>query len=145
MKTPVMKIFILSIAGLLYSTAAISAGLPTMSCRFDDAIAVSHDRPNDARRTKIRQNMKIILGVTDDATLSLDGGKRATNSRNWMPIQLSGWETWETTFVGDFGELLTIEHELGANRNPLKGGYKASLVSTGTKRTQITLGSCLIE
>lgn len=136
---------LLSILGVCYATFASAADVPTMSCLFEAFIDVNHEAPVESRRTPIQQSMRIVLGRTDEATLKLDGAKRATNSRTWMPIQLPGWETWETQFVGDFREMLSLAHELGANKKPLNGWYKASLVSTGVHKTHIFLGNCLVE
>jgi hypothetical protein len=114
-----------------------------MSCRFEIFIGVSHERPSQSLRVPIQQSLRIVLGKTDEATLKLDGSKRAANSKSWSRLQLADWETWDTVFVGDFREILTIAHELGANKMPFAGWYKASLVSTGVERTSVSLGSCL--
>ena len=133
---------------IFFATTAFSAysqDTPTMSCLFTEFIGVSHTNPEDSQKTAVHQSMKIVLGKTDDETLNLDGSLRATNSTQWKNITLNGWETWASTFIGDFGELLTIEHDLGANKKPLHGLYKATLISTSRNMTYILLGTCYVE
>jgi hypothetical protein len=124
---------------------AIAAETPTMSCFFEKAIQVIHATPASVDSESIKQIMKIVGGKTDLATLKLDGTLRATNSRVWKELPLVGWETWESKFVGDFQEILSLAHNLGANKNPLRGRYRASLTSPGADKTLIIVGTCLVE
>ena len=130
---------------LLGAAKAHGIEMPTMSCAFDTFIGVRHEAPAETKRTPIQQSIKIVAGKTDEATLRLDGAKRATNSRVWKALPIEGWDTWETTFVGDFRELLTLAHDLGANNKALHGSYKATLLSTRLESTQIFLGTCLVR
>jgi hypothetical protein len=132
----------LSLLCLFTLTDIQAEEIPDMSCMFDVFILVNHRIPNEAKRTSIRQSMRIKNGKTDEATLKLDGADRATNSHGWKAIPIKGWQTWESTFVGDFAETLTLAHDLGANKMPLQGKYKASIVSTGIEYTSISIGTC---
>lgn len=135
----------LPILYVLISNAAIAADTSIISCHFEQFINVEHEITSEANRVEIKQSMRIVGGRTDDTTLKLDGKTRATNSRNWKRLDIDGWESWETTFIGDFREILTLAYDLGANKKPLIGWYKASLVSPGVEHTQISLGKCLVE
>jgi hypothetical protein len=132
----------------LLSSSAVALGTGRMSCSFTTFINVLHDNPEKAHQSILQQRMRIIDGTTDEATLKLDGKLRATNSRTWQLLKMQNWKTWQSSFVGDFGDVLTIAHELGANERRLNGVYKATLVSTnltGIGVTQIMLGECAIE
>lgn len=50
----------------------------------------------------INQSMTIRRGKTTKETLGSDGAVRATNSKTWTHVR-------GTTWVGDYGELLTIQ------------------------------------
>jgi len=93
----------------------------------------------------IDQSLEIVAGKTTDKTLKLDGKKRGTNSTSWLLLERDGWETYSTTYAGDFGELLTIEHKLGENSKGLSGWYKASLISSQVITTHTSLGNCQIK
>ena len=94
---------------------------------------------------RINQSMRIEGSVTSAETLALDGSRRAANSRNWSALARRGFETFESRYVGDFGEVLTLEHELGANQAALRGVYLASLVTPGVKSTVVQVGQCVLE
>jgi hypothetical protein len=143
-----MRILPVFALATLLSSSALALDMGKMSCSFITFINVLHDNPEKAHRTIFKQRMRIIGGTTDEATLKLDGKLRATNSRTWRPLELQNWSTWQSTFVGDLGDVLTIAHDLGANERPLNGVYKATLVSTnltGIGATKIMLGECAIE
>jgi len=129
----------------LVSVLAYSQEAATIACEFSKFILVTYDSTTVSQTTEISQRMRIVSGKTDDATLRLDGSVRATNSTTWTNITPKSWDTWQTTFLGNFGEILVISHELGANQKPLGGWYKASLVSSTGSSTSILLGKCLIE
>jgi hypothetical protein len=130
---------------ILASMCVYSQTLPTLSCEFSEFIIVYHSNPENTKNIKVNKTMKIMLGKTTDDTMKLDGTLRATNSTVWKKITFENMETWESHFIGDFGELLTIEHELGANKKPLHGWYKASLISNSNGSTHILLGRCFVE
>jgi len=79
-----------------------------MLCKFSEFISVSHINPETSQKIEVNQTMRIVQGRTDAETLRLDGSLRATNSSLWRNITLKNWETWQSSFVGDFGEVLTI-------------------------------------
>jgi hypothetical protein len=118
---------------------------PTMSCIFNEFIELRHAAPSNAQRSSINQTMRLVGGVTDNATLSLDGKYRATNSQKWMRLVSNYSETVETVFIGDFGEVLTIAHDLRVSKKPLHGRFKSSLVSTGVDHTHVMMGQCNVE
>jgi hypothetical protein len=89
--------------------------------------------------------MKIINGNTDENTLKLDGTKRATNSNVWKAVSPKYMNTRDSIFVGDFGELLSLSHDLNGNEKRLRGWHKASLVSDSFEATDIRIGNCVID
>lgn len=93
----------------------------------------------------IDKSIEILDGKTSDKTLKLDGMKRAANSINWILLKPKGWEKYSTTYAGDFGELLTIEHKHGEKLKSLNGWYVASLISSNTFITHTSLGQCIIK
>ena len=117
----------------------------TINCNFDRFHQVNHEVPEMTGYALIDQSLEIVAGKTSDNTLKLDGKKRDTNSTSWVLLEREGWETHSTTYAGDFGELLTIEHELGQNSRSLNGWYKASLISSKVITTYTSLGRCLIK
>ncbi len=117
----------------------------TINCYFDKFHQVHHEVPELTGYAAINQSLEIIAGKTSDRTLKLDGKKRATNSTYWVPLERKGWETYVSDYAGDFGELLTIKHELGENLKGLNGWYKASLIISNVITTHTSLGKCLIR
>ncbi|CAM2846017.1 hypothetical protein [Vibrio mytili] len=117
----------------------------TINCHFDKFHQVNHEVPEMTGYAAIDQSFEIVAGKTSEKTLKLDGEKRAVNSNNWVLLERKGWETNSTTYAGDFGELLTIEHKLGENKKGLNGWYKASLISSNITTTHTRLGKCLIK
>lgn len=117
----------------------------TINCYFDKFHQVNHEAPEMSGYSDINQSCEIWAGKTTQKTLKLDGQKRAVNSKSWILLEPKGWEMNSTTYAGDFGELLTIEHELGENKKGLDGWYKASLVSSNITATYTSLGMCLIK
>lgn len=140
-----MKRIILSILILFVSICAYSQDVPTMLCKFSEFISVSHINPETSKKIEVNQTMRIVQGRTDAETLRLDGSLRATNSSLWRNITIKNWETWQSSFVEDFGEVLTIFHDLGENKKVLSGWYKISLVSSNANSTSILIGTCFIE
>ncbi|WP_155757471.1 hypothetical protein [Acinetobacter brisouii] len=136
----VLALFCVSISGTTFAADVLK-----ISCLFEKFIKVEHDTSGEYVRASIHQSMRIVNGRTDDATIQLDGQKRATNSLNWKRLDIDNWETWETAFVGDFREVLTLAHDLGDNMRPLHSWYKASLISPNVEYTQILLGRCIVE
>lgn len=122
-----------------------SLAAETINCNFDKFHQVNHEVPEMTGYAAIDQSLEIVTGKTSDKTLKLDGKKRGANSINWVLLERKGWETYSTTYAGDFGELLTIEHKLGENSQGLNGLYKASLVSSRIVTTHTSLGKCLIK
>jgi hypothetical protein len=119
--------------------------MPSMTCRFGRFIQIKHVEPAELAQVPTDQSMTIIDGRTDPATLALDGTKRATNSRTWYPMLSHGWETWESMYLGDFREILSLKHGLGANLKPLKGRYEATLTDPGADETGIFVGACEVR
>lgn len=116
-----------------------------IECVFDRFHQVNHTNPNLNGYVEINQSMVIQAMETSKQTLALDGGKRATNSSSWIKLKLEGWETFTSSFAGNFGELLTVKHELGENKKGLKGWYPASLVESDVTTTHTLLGKCLFR
>ena len=56
--------------------------------------------------SSVNQSMTIIKGRTSRETLRSDGAVRATNSKTWTHVRGTIW-------VGDFGDLLTIQSSEG--------------------------------
>ena len=117
----------------------------TINCHFEKFHQVNHEVPEMTGYAAIDQSLEIVAGKTSEKTLKLDGKKRAVNSTNWALLEPKGWETYSTTYAGDFGELLTIEHKLGENSKGLNGWYKASLISSNIITTHTSLGKCFIK
>lgn len=140
-----MKSLFFTLVVAMISTNVFAENAPTMSCLFENFIGVSHEIPEKSKKSLIHQSMKIVQGKTDIQTLKMDGSLRATNSKLWKNMTLDGWETWETIYFGDSQEILSLSHELGANKKPLHGWYKASLVNARVDSTSIFLGNCVVE
>jgi hypothetical protein len=136
-------LFSISIA--LLANSALAA-VPIIECRFNTFLRVKHEGGAKLESVRVNQTMKILRGATDPKTLNLDGAERATNSRFWSfgRVGLSNWETLDTVFSGDFGDVLSLAHDLGANQRPLKGSYKSTLVSPGVEATGILVGNCVV-
>ncbi|KUM54506.1 hypothetical protein [Rheinheimera sp. EpRS3] len=117
----------------------------TINCHFDKYHQVNHEVPEMTGYTAIDQSVEIVAGTTSDKTLKLDGKKRGTNSIKWVLLEQKGWEAYSTTYAGDFGELLTIEHKLGESSKGLNGWYKASLIRSQITTTHTLLGKCLVK
>lgn len=136
-----MRIKFLAVLFLPYGCLAAE----TINCNFDRFHQVNHEVPEMTGYAAIDQSLEIVEGKTSDKTLKLDGVKRGTNSARWVLLERIGWETHSTTYAGDFGELLTLEHELGENSKGLNGWYKASLIRSTVITTHTSLGNCLIK
>lgn len=125
--------------------ACAQAGL-TATCNFDRFMMLDQQEGKAFPPARITQSMRIENGKTTAATRALDGSLRATNSQRWSVLVMQGWETFESRYIGDFGgEILTLEHQLGANRAPLRGAFRASLVTPGVARTGVQMGQCALE
>lgn len=122
-----------------------SFAVETINCTFDRFHQVNHEVPEMTGYAAIDQSIEIVSGKTSEKTLKLDGNKRGTNSTSWMLLERTGWETYSTTYGGNAGELLTIEHNLGENSKGLDGWHKASLISSQIITTHTSLGKCLIK
>nr|WP_180205102.1 hypothetical protein [Pseudomonas sp. SbOxS1]NYU05117.1 hypothetical protein [Pseudomonas sp. SbOxS1] len=133
------------IAFAIFMTSICSNALGDMSCHFDRFHQANHVAQDMTGYASTDQSMEIIGLKTSEATLKLDGSKRATNSTNWFMLERKGWETYTTTYAGDFGELLVIGHQLGENIKGLKGWYRVSLISSNIDTTHTFLGKCLIK
>jgi hypothetical protein len=143
-----MKKIVFALLAMLISTSSYSQDIGTLSCEFSEFIKVSYARPEQSQKIKVHQTMRIVQGETTTETLQLDGSLRATNSTHWTKITPMGFLTWEVTFIGDFGDVLTLRpivDDLGANKKPLHGWYKASLVSNTVESTSILIGTCFVE
>ena len=134
-----MRLILLAIFLLPCSSYAAES----ISCHFERFHQVNHSAPEMTGYAAIDQSLEIVSGKTSEATLKLDGSKRATNSSNWVLLKRERWDTYSTTYAGNFGELLTIGHKLGENSNGLNGWYKASLISSDINTTHTSLGKCL--
>lgn len=123
------------------------AVVPNIECRFDTFLRLKLDGKPKLEAVGVNQRLKILGGTTDSKTLNLDGGERATNSRVWSlgAVGLSSWETFETSFVGDYGDVLSLAHDIGANKRHLKGRYKSTLVTPSAIETQILVGNCVVD
>jgi hypothetical protein len=128
-----------------------SEEIPSIACEFSELIVVMHSHPENPYKMKINQTMEITLGNTTDKTLGLDGSLRATNSKKWTKVKAGSYLfTWQWTFIGDDGDLLTIEKEFEnyeelTNEDLQKGWYKAILVSCMNDSTSIRIGRCFIQ
>lgn len=124
----------------------VLAAIPNIECQFDTFLRVKIEANTKLEAVAINQRMKISGGITDPKTLNLEGAQRATNSHVWSlgAVGLSDWETFETLIVGDYGDVLSISHDLGANKRPLKGRYKSTLISPSALATKILIGNCVI-
>ena len=93
----------------------------------------------------INQSLSLINLKTSEATLKLQGDKRATNSTTWVKQGKGNFESTVTSYIGNFGEILTLEHILGENTKGLNGWYNASLISSNVNTTSTSLGKCLVK
>jgi hypothetical protein len=127
-----MRVFF-SIFIMLLANSAL-AGVPNIECRFDTFLRVKHEGKNTLETVGVSQRMKILGGTTDPKTLKLDGAERATNSQAWSlgAVGLSDWETFETSFVGDYGDVLSLAHD-------------TTLVKPSALATQILIGNCVVD
>ena len=133
---------------VLATTTPLVSYAQTLSCRFDRFYQLNNTNPSLSGYTVIDQILDIISGKTTASTLALDGSSRAANSTSWAilgKLNEDGWELFATHYVGDFGELLTIKHNLGENLVGLDGDYSASLVRSDVDRTLTSLGDCSIK
>ena len=90
------------IASLLLSTVVrAEADALNASCNFK-TYSMYRLTTGTSERAVISQSMVIRDGETSAETLSADGSARATNSKTWRHVH-------GTTWVGDFGELLTVD------------------------------------
>jgi hypothetical protein len=131
--------------GLVCISASCFAKMPALDCGFDKAYLFRHSSQAKVDEVAVRQLATIVDGLTAKGTVLRDGSSRAVNSRNWKRVESTGWETYQTSFVGDLREILTIDHDLGANRRPLSGTFRASLVTPGVDQTQILTGTCIAK
>jgi hypothetical protein len=122
-----------------------SHALADINCHFDRFHQVSHTTPELTGYSPIDQSIEIINLKTSEVTLKLDGAKRATNSTCWLKVERKDWSSYETTYAGDFGELLVIDHHPDESTDTLKGWYRAALISTDVDSTHTRLGKCLIN
>ena len=136
-----MRYFLL----ILFLLPSWSFAAETINCYFDKFHQVNHEAPEMTGYAAIDQSLEIIAGKTSEKTLKLDGKDRAANSTYWVVLKPKGWAKFTTTYIGDFGELLTIEHELNDSSQVHNGWYKASLVSSRVITTHTSLGRCLIK
>lgn len=117
-----------------------------ISCKFDGFIQTKHLKDFVGGYVEIQQILEINDGKTTHETLKLDGQKRATNSDNWTPVTNKNFgETWESKFLGDFGEMLSIEHDLGENLKKLNGIYKSTLIDSVNQETDTRMGQCFVK
>jgi hypothetical protein len=128
--------------GLVCFSAGCFAKMPALDCGFDKAYLFRHSSQAKVDELVVRLLATIVDGVTTKETGLRDGSSRAVNSRNWKRIESIGWEAYQTSFVGDLREILTIDHDLGANTRPLRGTFRASLATPGVDQTQILTGTC---
>jgi hypothetical protein len=135
-----IKLFLLLI--FFTSSASCRSEALDVDCQFDRFLLVQQNASPQLDSYPINQRMRIVAGSTDLKTLALDGTNRATNSRSWKPLPMQGRETWETQFVGDLREVLSLSHDLGANKRPMRGTYRSTLVVPGVETTTIQIGVC---
>jgi hypothetical protein len=143
-----MPMLVRLIVGVIAAFAVLGAAAQsslTATCTFSKAFKLDQEENKPFPASRISQSMRIEKNETTQATLALDGALRATNSRRWSAISRRAFETWESRFVGDFGEILTLEHQLGANRTALRGTFRASLVVPGVASTLAQVGQCTLE
>lgn len=133
------------IALAVLMTSICSHALGDMKCHFDRFHQVNHVAQDLTGYASTDQSMEIIDLKTSDATLKLDGTKRATNSSDWFKVERKNWNSYTTTYAGDFGELLVIDHHPDESNKALKGWYKAALISSDVVTTHTRLGKCLIK
>lgn len=135
-----IAIFILS---TLISTFSYAAN--AINCSFDNFHQTHHINEELNGYSTINQILEIVNLKTSKRNQSLSGQKRATNSSKWVELKRDGWETFNSALAGDFGEVLTIKHELGENTKGLRGWYAASLISSDVLTTYTRLGKCFIK
>jgi hypothetical protein len=143
-----MHLFAHSAIGFVAALAAagvVAQPSLTATCNFDRAMKFDQEANRAFPETRINQSMRVERSRTTEATLALDGALRATNSRRWTAFDNRDFETWQSRFAADFGEVLTVEHQLGSNRSGLRGSYRASLVTPGVGSTLVQLGQCRID
>lgn len=126
-------------------TSICSHALGDMKCHFDRFHQANHVAQDLTGYASTDQSMEIIDLKTSGATLKLDGTKRATNSSEWFKVERKNWNSYTTTYAGDFGELLVIDHHPDESNKVLKGWYKAALISSDVATTDTRLGRCLIK
>ena len=141
------SLFALSLGLLMAGASHLVIAQTELSgrCDFERALKFDQERNMTFPAARIKQTMLVERGITSEATLRLDGSVRATNSRKWTALNMLGFETFETRFAGDFGEILTIEHQLRNSSLALRGSFRSSLVSPGVSSTTVMLGSCLLN
>jgi len=72
------------------------------TCHFSSAWTYQFDDDTVGTYSVINQSMSVKDGATTEDTLAADGLVRATNSKSWSYVRGTQW-------IGDFGELLTID------------------------------------
>ena len=79
---------------------------------------------------------------TDAETLALDGSRRATNSRNWTPIQNpNAPQSPQLVMVGDSGDLLTVQ----LDRQNERGQYSSTLAYSWGNYAITYTGTCEVR
>lgn len=141
----VLARIVVGISAHLALSSAAAQGSLTATCTFDRAMKLDQQEGKSMPPARINQSMRIENSKTTATTLALDGSRRATNSRGWSALDRNGWETFESRYIGDFGDVLTLEHQLGANRAALRGTFRASLITPGVASTVVQLGQCALE
>ncbi|WP_444997506.1 hypothetical protein [Aliikangiella sp. IMCC44359] len=134
-------IFLISIIAISNTVFASD----NIECLFTKFHLANHANTTMNGYAKVNQSLSIVKLKTAPETLKLDGSKRATNSSYWVKLIKNNFDATTTSFVGDFADILTIEHELGENGKGLNGWYSASLVSSNVSTTTTNIGKCLIK
>ena len=117
----------------------------SINCLFTEFHLVNHISKDLSGYTKIDQSLSIVDLNTSKETLSLDGSKRAVNSQIWTILESNHFQSSVTTYIGDFAEILTIEHNLDENKKGLNGWYAATIINSNVATTTTRIGKCLVK
>ena len=112
-----------------------------ISCTFDRLIQVHYEDASLTGALNIKQSLSIASLKTSDSTIQLDDKNRGAYSLTWIQLNQDK-ESYTSTFAGDYGELLTVNHALGETLKNLNGWYPASIVKSWKKVSFIRVGMC---
>lgn len=129
----------------ILSCSFVASASNSIDCLFTDFHLANHISKDLSGYAKIDQSLSIVDLKTRKETLSLDGSKRAVNSQIWTLLGSNNFQSSVTTYIGNFAEILTIEHDLGENKNGLNGWYSATIIKSNVATTTTSIGKCLVK